>query len=331
MLFIAGASAQQDYETAIAFYERHKYGDAAQCFANVWRVEPKNATAGYYAAYSFYLAGKREQSVTIFWQLVNTLPDRKESGMARELLKRIDPDYAKHSANSTADASPQPAKTSFPQRRIETAQELVDALVTVEPPKGKVPAVTPSFTRSIKEMLVAIPLPVLRILNNEDGHIRIMPSVVEMDYRIQNTTPHGWNDSASWKDSPALCHGKSVVISQYRNDQRTGEYVQTTNELGVVRHELGHAIDNCMDSFSQTESFKHAYYLDAANVPQELRTKLDYFLQSGWSGPSEVFAELCCHKFGGETDRGRIELCELVKRNFPLTDQELEKRLNELK
>jgi hypothetical protein len=324
--------AQQEYQTALGLYNKRNYAEAAEHFAGAWRVDPNNASAAYYAAYCLYLAGKREDAVNSFWQLVDKLPSRKESMMARQVLQQIDPAYAKHSAGSALTSSSQSTKGGISHAAVpkaETVQDLINGLVQVTPPQGKLPPVTPSFVQSIKQMLTDVPIPVLRLLRSREGHICVLPSVVEKDFRIQNTTPRGWDDSASWKDSPAMCSGQDVVVSQYRYDGRTGDYAENTNDLGVVRHELGHAVDYCLEYVSTTEDFKHAYYLDAAKVPEESRTKLDYFLQRGTAGPSEVFAELCCYMFGGETG-GRKESCELVRKYFQLSESELEKRLKEL-
>ena len=106
--------------------------------------------------------------------------------------------------------------------------------------------------------------------------------------------------------------------------------MDTTGELGVVRHETGHALDDCLGWFSNTEEFKHPYLLDLAQVPAEQSGKLHYFLQKAERGPTETFAELFCYKMGGQIDRGRKEVGELVHRYFPLSEKAMEKRLADL-
>jgi len=179
-------------------------------------------------------------------------------------------------------------------------------------------------------LLVAIPVPILLFWKNGGGSVLVSPSVVEHDMRIQNTAPRGWGDDFDWKASPALTSGGQVVISSNRFDSKSGEYIDTTPELGVVRHEAGHAIDYLMNNFTETDEFKHAYLLDSAQVPDEFRKRLDYFLQKASSGPQETFAELFCYRLGGETDSHRKETCELVHKYFPLSEKELEKRLSKL-
>lgn len=120
-----------------------------------------------------------------------------------------------------------------------------------------------------------------------------------------------------------------MQVGQFRLNPRTGDYVDTTSELGVVRHELGHAIDHCLGYYSSSEEFKHQYLLDAGNVPPEYTGRLDYFLQKAGSGPSETFAELFCHYVGGET-ANRVESCELTHKYFPSADKAMINKLNSL-
>ena len=197
------------------------------------------------------------------------------------------------------------------------------------PAKGKLANVSPEFVAAVKEMLVTVPLPILIYFRDHGGSIVVAPAVVENDYRLQNTVPRGWDGDHDWKNSPALTHGKQVQIGQFRLDPRTGEYVDTTAELGVVRHELGHAVDHCLGYYSSSEEFKHPYLLDVGKVPAEYSGKLDYFLQKAGSGPSETFAELFCHYVGGET-ANRVETCELTHKYFPSADKAMQAKLNTL-
>jgi tetratricopeptide (TPR) repeat protein len=322
LVCLVPALAEQDYAEAVALYQNRNYSAAAERFALAWRSDPGNTSAGYYEGYCLYLTGQKQAAIEVFWKLADMQPQRKESQMSREMLAKIDPNFSKHTTSNQSNSSSTGAYS--PINQTLNAAETIHRLVRIEPPKGKIPAVTPAFAQRIEQLLATVPTPILHFLLASDAHVTLMPSVVEVDYRIQNTTPRGWNDSASWKDSPALTRGKVVVVSQYRMDDKTGDYtdIMNSDELGVVRHELGHALDHCLNNPSQSESFKHAYFLDAAAVPEEYRSRLAYFLQKSTGGPSETFAELCCYKFGGETGN-RKESCDLVNQYFPLTRAEL--------
>jgi len=335
------AFARGEYQTALDLYGKKQFPSAAQFFEAASLSDPDNVAATYYAGYCFYLAGRRTESIASFWRLVKAYPQRKEGLQAREFLKKLDPDYVKNDAGTTVgsgsassgsgqakgNVAAAPAAVVVPR---PTARALVEKLVHVKPSAGKNANVSPAFVAKIKGLLLTMPLSVLLLLRDHEGSVLIVSSVVEHDMRIQNTTPRGWGDDFSWKDSPALTQGKEVVISQYRNDSKTGEAIDTTKEIGVVRHETGHAIDHCLGNYTETAEFRHAHYLDAAKVPDEYRGRLDYFLQLASGGPSEAFAELFCYSQGGETDAHRMESCELVHKYFPLCEAELQKQLAKL-
>lgn len=292
LLLASVCLAAGEYQTAFDLYNKKQYPQAAQYFEMASISDPSNVSANYYAGYSFYLAGRKNEAIKSFWRLVRAFPSRKEGLQARELLKRLDPDYAKN-ASGPAQASAFASATTGHKSEADSAsmaklsdtgpklsaRTVVDALVQVKPSTGKLANVSPVFVEKIKELLVAMPMPVLMLLKNSGGSILISPSVVEHDMRIQNTTPRGWSEDFDWKSSPALTHGSQVVVSQNRLDTRTGEYVDTTPEIGVVRHETGHAIDYCMHRYTESADFKHAYFLDAAQVPEEFQKRLDYYLQ----------------------------------------------------
>lgn len=320
--------AKSEYETGLELYAQKQYASAAQYFEAASLHNPGNASANYYAGYSFYLAGRKTEAIASFNRLANAFPLLKEGIQARAILKSLDPSFAKNSETQPGNAGPIQQRANASTAKQRTAREIVDDLVQVRRSNGKFPDVTPTFVEKVKGLLVAMPISVLTLWKDTGGSVVITPSVVEIDFRIQNTVPRGWDQDSTWKDSPALTHGREVVISQYKSNPKNSE--DNTQELGVVRHETGHAIDHCMGNFTQSDEYKHAYYLDCAQVPEEHRKRLDYFLQKATGGPSETFAELFCYRMGGETDTWRIEICNLVHKDFPLCDKELETRLAKL-
>lgn len=322
----ASAFARGEYQTALELYGKKQYFPAAQYFESASLSDPANVSANYYAGYSFYLAGHKNEAIASFWRLAKAFPGRKEGAQALLYLRQIDPNFANHEANKSQTSEAKTVSNASVEPKL-SPKAIVDRLVEIKPSAGKNPNVTPSFTRLVKELLVAMPAPVLKLLLDSGGRIVLVSSAVEHDMRIQNSAPRGWDSSFSWKESPALTQGSKVVMSQFRADSRTGEPVSTTEEIGVLRHETGHAVDYCLGEFSDSAEFKHAYALEAAKVPDEHRQKLDYYLQKSNNGASETFAELYCYSTGGETDAGRKESGELVHKYFPHCEQLMSKRL----
>ena len=333
LLYLGGsglsATASGEYQTAVDLYGKKRYAEAAPYFEAASVASPSNVAANYYAGYSFYLAGKRAQSCRSFWRLIRTNPESKEASNATAMLKQIDPDYAKVIAAQAESASNSALAAALKPKAKQTVQSILNDIIQVRPPKSKLKAVSPIFIDRIKEVCATAPLPVLIFLKAKGATIVVAPSIVENDMRLQNTVPRGWSDEHNWKNSPALTTGTEVQVGQYRLDARSGEYIDTSPEMGVVRHELGHALDHALDYFTNSEEFRHPYLLDLAKVPPEHAAKLEYMMQKAGSGPSECFAELFCYKLGGETD-SRQEVCELTHKYFPGAEKAMLKKMGEL-
>lgn len=330
-VFAQPTLARGEYQTALDFYNQKQYAQAAPYFEAASLNAPSNSAANYYAGYCFYVSGRRSEAIKSLWRLVRSSPSAREASAARTLLRQIDPDYVKNEgggSSPSASSAPGSAASGLkaPEKLLTTAQVL-DKLIKVMPSTGKLANVSAPYIAKVRGMLETIPLPVLRFMLANGVAVILSPNVVEHDRRIQNTTPRGWNADYDWKASPALTHGEKVYMGQFRMDSKSGDYIDTSPEVGVVRHEIGHALDYVMGNFTEQDEFKHAYLLDAAKVPDELRTQLDYFLQKSDSGPQETFAELFCHLVGGETD-SRQETCELVFKHFSTCAKIIQKKIN---
>lgn len=324
------------FNLAFAMYKNKQYIPAAAQFMKTWQQEPDNARAAYYAAYCLYMGGQKDNAIKSFWLVVDHFPNRTEGARAREFLKRIDINYQKHGGDSkkalakvlgrtsSASGSNTSSSASSSERKKLSNDELVEAMLEVHRPRGKIPAVSGNFVTRSKEILVGLPRYILLMMHERKARVHLVPALVETDYRMQNVRPRGYDEGSSWQNSTAMCSGRNLYIAQYRKDSRTGNYVSTDMEIGSIRHETGHCVDYCLGYISQKDKFRHAYRLDAARVPAADRSRLDYFLQAASGGPSETFAELCCHRFGGETDEWRIVTCNKVKQYFKGPDAILE-------
>jgi hypothetical protein len=320
------AQTSNEYKLGMASFQTKKYKEAAAFFLGAISTEPKNPKVFYYAGYCLYVDGRKEDAFNTFKLLVNTFPNSKEAIQARAFLKQNDLKYS--SRLSSTSSSTSGIKTiKSESAKNDSSEYYVSKLIKVHKPRGKIPAVSASYVSEIQRLLIALPASVLRVLCENDAKISLYPSVVEDDYRMQNTKPRGWDEGTSWANSTAFCRGTEVVVSQYVLSRTTGEFEDASDEVGAIRHEVGHALDHCMD-VTDSEEWKHAHRLEAARVPAELRRKLDYYLQPE-SGASETFAELFNEKFGGYTDRGRDNISALVKAHFPNCNKIMERKVRE--
>lgn len=331
-LFLAPAVAQtsNEYKLGMASFQTKKYKEAAIFFLKAMAAEPKNPKAYYYAGYCLFVDGRKEDAFNTFKLLVNTMPNTKEALQAKAFLKQNDRNYSKRlSSTSSSSGSTSAATTSNTESvKNNSSDYYVNRLVRVHKPRGKIPAVSPTFIAEIQRLLNVVPVSVLRIIAENKGKVSIYPSIIEEDYRIQNERPRGWEEGTSWSNNTAFCRGTEIVISQYYLSRTSGEFEDASEEAGAIHHELGHAIDHCLD-ISDSDEFKHMYRLEAARVPVEMHKKLRYFLQLDEGGPSETWAELFCEKFGEIANPGAANSSR-VKQYFPNCYKFLEKTLKEL-
>lgn len=328
-LFLAPAIAQtsNEFKLGMASFQTKKYKEAAIFFLKAMAAEPKNPKAYYYAGYCLFVDGRKEDAFNTFKLLVNTMPNTKEALQAKAFLKQNDKNYS-YRLSQTPGSSAAGIGSVKSESPKNTAQCYVSKLVKVHKPRGKAPAVSATFIAEIQRLLIALPVSVLRQLYENEGKISLYPSVVENDFRMQHTRPRGWDEGTSWSESSAFCRGTEVVVSQYVISQSTGEYEDASDAVGAIRHEVGHALDHCLD-ITDSEEWKHVHRLEAARVPSEMRKKLDYYLKPE-SGASETWAELFNEKFGGYTDRGRGDISAQVKAHFPNCNKLMERKLSEL-
>jgi hypothetical protein len=331
----ASALGSSLFEDAGAMFRSKNFGSAAVKYLEVARTEPANAEAAYYAAYASYYAGRKADAIQIFWYVAKKCSSSKHAVSSRELLKKIDSDYAKHSLDprfASLPGAPSAAVTvaathvTAPTSPIEDKKKLIDELVQLTPRRSNRPDVTPAFVAEIKDGLNQFSLPILRFLKKHNCHIIVCPCVIEADFRMQGYSPGGYWEGATMEDVPALFDFKNIVIGQYLPDT-AGGYRQNDGGLGTIRHEIGHAIDRFSGNLSQKDDFKHARVWDYP-YRAEQRAKLAYFLGGG-RGDAEAFAELCAFKFGGRTDKRRTETCNLLQslsaRSYPVVEKVLEK------
>ncbi len=115
---------------------------------------------------------------------------------------------------------------------------------------------------------------------------------------------------------------KAIVVSQ-EYLSRGEQQVSSDRTDGVLRHEVGHAIDDALGRISRSEEFRQSYEKDLRRINKKARLQeliglasakrkisdLEYFMQEGETGRSEAFAELYGMLRGGgalEHRRARI-------------------------
>lgn len=309
----------------MSLYRSKQYDAASERFIEILRSDPKNATAAYYAAYSFFGAGKKPEAINMFWYLSKQCPQARETFSARTFLKTNDTNYVRDGADASIGVLPVLKQSAVQAPRINKAElkeQIIAQMIELTPRRSALD-VTKSFVEDMRGALRSYPLNVLQFLHEHNVKMIISPNVIETDFRMQNLHPKGYDEGAKMDNVPALFNGRNIVIGQYHRDYK-GDLVENEGVIGTVRHETGHAIDCYMGWISRKDEFKHEFALDGDS---KNNAKLHYFCNS----PTETFAELACKRLGGRTDNYRIEVCDLLNDTYPRCGKLVDQALGQIK
>jgi tetratricopeptide (TPR) repeat protein len=187
-------ASARDLEAAMALYRSKQYEPAAAKFVEILRAEPKDPTASFYAAYSYYGAGKIAEAKNMFWYLVKHCSTSREAYSARALLKNIDKAYAMDSSDPNIGVLPPASEQELAHVPIVSAaarKEQIIANMIVLTPRRSLLDVTPVFVDKMRDALREYPLNVLQFLHEHNCKMVISPNVIETDFRMQNSHPGG--------------------------------------------------------------------------------------------------------------------------------------------
>lgn len=150
----------------------------------------------------------------------------------------------------------------------------------------------------------------------------LAPTVLDAMPELASVNPRGYADGASWHATNGAFDrkGKRIIVGEKCNSPAFGGKLVEGPLDETVQHEFGHAYDAFLGQltaknnpqtsddpnpdFSHSKIFSEQYDLDAANVPEDLRAKLAYYLQAGHAGKEELFAQMFVLFFGHQPEPG---------------------------
>jgi hypothetical protein len=160
---------------------------------------------------------------------------------------------------------------------------------------------SPEFKAKMLDAIEALPVPVRDKLREAGIKIAVGRRVTEIMPEFKGVTPRGWPKGTTWDNAEGLYHGgvKKAIVTEKYIGRVSGLEISTGRAEGVLRHEVGHAYDAALESFSSTNEFKTAHNADRSMMDEAISEKLAYFLQLGGAGRQEAFAEVFGEINGG--------------------------------
>jgi tetratricopeptide (TPR) repeat protein len=170
---------------------------------------------------------------------------------------------------------------------------------------------------------------VIEALARTGCRVVIVSTLGGVSQRLQNWQPMGYSDGASWDLAGGIYEDRYNLVliprevSVYKMMPMIGNY----RVAAVVRHELGHALDEYLGSYSKTDSYSRRYLEDKSKLSEEQKKHYAYYLQAGTEGQGEAFAELFNNLCGGDSGgKQKKELFRYFPKTYALMKEELVRR-----
>lgn len=221
--------------------------------------------------------------------------------------------------------------------RAMDKEQLVSYLIDYH---GEVPI---QFGNQVRDALAEIPEADLKLLAIRGQGVKVGHTVTEVYPELAGATPRGWSTGSSWDQAEGLHYGgnrREACVTAFRRSSGTGELIEARPIASILRHELGHAIDDLDDKLSQTNvsMFWEAYRKDVdelikssgsellsngfslrgdaselSYVLQVAKSNVSGMYQASNAGASEAFAEAYASIRGGAVSG------EVFDKSFPET------------
>lgn len=324
-------------EDALKAYNKGQFNKASEAFQKIVDVHPDNFQAHCYLAGSLYHCGRTNEAIDAYWVIVKKFPDAPESRNIKAFLFKKDPNFSRNASRSVLN-TPGAAGGDVEMSEVKTGgkrptepQDLANAMVGKVKPLNNRPEVSSLLVMDIKSALKDYPLSVLNLLYSKGCKILVTPTYIDRDPASANSRPQGFEYGSTWKDCPGRFDGRNVIVCEYTIGNGV-DLEKAADPIGILRHEIGHALDKFLGDLSSKPDFKLAYDQDLHKLDEFVKPRLQYYIQTEGNGPAETFAELAAAKYGGRTmSPGRknrsVSIANLVFDNFPSANKVLESKL----
>lgn len=312
------AAGESQYQSGLVAYKQKRYAEAADLFWQSITEGNSSAHAWLYMAHSYTAAGNKEKALDTYQQITQIFKGQPAEKMAlagiqkasrmpagRTASSSASTTTTASSSNTTATASP-PQPISKPKTQNPNdyrSLPLRDRVIVYKAHrKFGHPEVTPASADVVTTAIRRLPKHIYKILEDGGVTITVAPNIIDkwpdmvkndsLDVDAQNLAQEG-----------GRCYGRDVHVWQH-SIQNGSLAVKGASNTGFILcslyHELGHAVDDCMGSYSSSAEALKLHEQDVKEMPDNMRTKLNYYTQSGQKGCSEACAELFSQLLGAE-------------------------------
>ncbi len=274
----------------IAFYKAGQYSRARDYFISAVKKSPMEWQAHYELANTFMRMNELPQAREQYTECLKLSPEESVAKLCGQMIAYIDHASGAKPFGPTTPATPakQPPADASQAGHIPFRHR-----INVVPPQFDHPAVSESTILTVSHVLDTLPPNIYEILDNGGATVNVSPNITDK-----------WPDMLKGKldaeglhlaQDAARCYDKDVYIYERKiipNTTRLGDEVfDSASVTNVLYHELGHAVDCCSGTFTNTKEFLDVYQRDVDEMSEEMRHRLWYYTKPGYTGGREAFAE----------------------------------------
>lgn len=322
-VFAAG-KGDAECQQGIQLYGQKKYREALLKFMAATHENPENTVALLYLGNCAYYIGEKAQAIKAYQILHENFPSTPAGRQAALWLQQAG--LLKQPQTNAGKAS-KPTSGNSARQQVSGATGRTGGLVLIVPPRAGRPAVTPSKINFLVGAMNALPNPIKQCLVTNGVKIFITPTVEDFEPGCKYQEASGY-EGATFKSCPAFYVNGKVVVAERtldEDDESVSPPIDENEMRNALYHELGHALDSCLENLSETNEFRHVYWQDKAKLEQDdadSAHRLRYYLQQSRRGQRECCAELVGGMLGLQSDENRR-----LRAAFPLTAKFLKDKL----
>lgn len=313
LLSFQAAMAEDLLAEGIAFYKNGQYPKAREYFEWLVRNEPGYWPGRYELANTYMKLGEHALARQQYAACLQEKPDPKVAGIAEAAILYLDKHpqtQASSTSTTTPTTPPATTTTDTPANQVPFKHR-----INVVPPQYDHPPVSESTINTVRGILDNLPPHVYETLDTGGATVNVAPNITDrwpdmLKSKLDDQGLHLAQDAAR-------CYGKDVYIYERQliaGTTRVGDIAFDSESVtNVLKHELGHALDDCMGTFTKGDEMLGVYNRDLSSMSDELKNRLWYYTKPGWTGAREAFAETFAGILGAQ---GKDT--EQVRNGFPL-------------
>jgi tetratricopeptide (TPR) repeat protein len=323
----ANSSRTNYLAQANQMYLAHRYYEACNLFYQAIVKEKAGPSAWLYMAHCQYSLGRTKDAMASYKRIKETFPTLAEGKTAAMYLAReenIHPAAAPirvHESGTSATSVTTLASASMLSGLNQNP--LIGRITMIKPVVGH-PEVAAGTADTIKDYIRDLPANIQAILLQGNVKFCITPTLIDRNPERGYREGRGY-DGMTYKQCPGMFDGQTIILCE-RTVNEVSNDVEAPLPPGDVNqtfyHEVGHALDGCLGSYSHSPEYRHAYYLDIARVPPDAAQRLAYYMQKSSAGQEESCAEITCVCLGGASRHA-----DEIKTYFPLTMAVVQKKI----